>query len=301
MASTVSDRSLFERWVERLAQPAFLLIGIGCWWWLAGDELAALLALVLTLLGASLLERWVPARPDWRQSSGERARLVGMWLLTLVLLGVMSEAYGALLLPAFAPLREGLGVWLWPGDWHPLVQALILYFASDFIYYWIHRAIHRSSLLWRASGHGFHHAFHNLHALNVNATHPFEIVFLALPMALLAALFNVSPVAVSAAMVLLACNATLAHANVSMNTPVLAWFFTHSNHHRRHHSMDFATSNTNYACNAIIWDRLFGTYSDALVQQTGLGPDQPRIRDMFLMPFREPAQVDTVARRKRDS
>lgn len=300
MDSKGPEMPVFERWVERLGQPAFLAMGIGCWWWLDGDELAVVLAFVLTLLGASLLERWVPARPDWRQSSGERVRLVGLWMLTSVLLGMMSEAYSALLQPAFAPMREDYGIRIWPGDWHPLFQALILFFASDFIYYWIHRAIHRSALLWRASGHGFHHAFHNLHALNVNATHPFEIVFLAFPMVLLAALFDVSPVAVSATFVLLACNATLAHANISMNTPVLAWFFTHSNHHRRHHAMDFATSNTNYACNAILWDRLFGTYSDAAVEQTGLSPVQPKIRDMFLLPFREPEQADTVANRKRD-
>ena len=265
-----------------------------------GDELAVLPALALTLLGASLLERWLPARPDWRQSGGERTRLIGLYLLTFVLLGVMSETYGALLQPVFQPVREVFGTRIWPSGWPALVQGLILFFASDFIYYWIHRAIHRSSALWRLSGHGFHHAFHNLHAINVNATHPFEIVFLALPMMLLAALFNAAPEAVSAAFVLLACNATLAHANVSMNTPLLAWFMTHSNHHRRHHSMEFKTSNTNYACNAILWDRVFGTYSEATVQQTGIGPVQPSIRQLFLLPFREPEQVDTVATRRRN-
>lgn len=301
MNAPVGSKSLAERLVEPLAHPGFLVMAIGCWWWMEGDELAVLPVLALALLGASLLERWVPARPDWHQSGGEQLRLAGLYLLTFVLLGAMSEAYGALLQPAFQPLREVLSTRIWPHTWPLLVQGLILFFASDFIYYWIHRAIHRSALLWRLSGHGFHHAFHNLHAINVNATHPFEIAFLALPMVMLAALFGVSSVAVSAAFVLLACNATLAHANVSMNTPVLAWFFTHSNHHRRHHSMEFQTSNTNYACNAIVWDRIFGTYSEAAVEQTGIGPVQPRIRDMFLLPLREPEQADTVATRRQTS
>lgn len=301
MNSPIESKSFAERLVERLAHPGFLVMAVGCWWWMEGNELAVLPVLALALLGASLLERWVPARPDWHQSGGERLRLTGLYLLTFVLLGAMSEAYGALLQPAFQPLREVLSTRIWPHTWPLLVQGLILFFASDFIYYWIHRAIHRSALLWRLSGHGFHHAFHNLHAINVNATHPFEIVFLALPMVLLAALFGVSSVAVSAAFVLLACNATLAHANVSMNTPVLAWLFTHSNHHRRHHSMEFRTSNTNYACNAIVWDRIFGTYSEAAVEQTGIGPVQPRIRDMFLLPLREPEQADTVATRRQTS
>ena len=300
MNASVANKLHAARCVERLAHPIFLAMAIACWWWMDGDELAVLPALALTLLGASVLERWLPARPDWRQSSGERMRLVGLYLLTFVLLGVMSQAYGALLQPAFQPLREELGTRIWPDAWPVLVQGLILFFASDFIYYWIHRAIHRSSALWRLSGHGFHHAFHNLHAINVNATHPFEIVFLALPMVLLAAVFNASPAAVSAAFVLLACNATLAHANVSMNTPVLAWFMTHSNHHRRHHWQEFKTSNTIYACNAILWDRVFGTYSEASVQQTGIGPVQPTMTEMFLLPFREPKQADTVATRRRN-
>lgn len=301
MRTAVANETATRRWVERLAHPVFLCMAIATWWLLDGDELAIVPALALTLIGASLLERWVPARPDWRQSGGERLRLVGLYLLTFILLGAMSEAYGALLRPGLEPLRALLSTRFWPETGPLLVQGLILFFASDFIYYWIHRAIHRSSMLWRLSGHGFHHAFHNLHAINVNATHPFEIVFLALPMMLLAALFGAPAGAVSAAFVLLACNATLAHANVSMNTPVLSWLFTHSNHHRRHHSMDFETSNTNYACNAIVWDRLFGSYSEAAVEQTGIGPVQPTLKDMFLLPFREPARVDTVATRRGSS
>jgi len=301
MSASAANKQLAKQWIERWAHPTLLAIAIGCWWWMDGHEIAILPALALTLLAASLLERWFPAKADWRQTGAERAHLAGLYLLTFVLLGLMSQAYEGVLQPAFQPIREDLGARLWPHAWPSLAQGLILFLVSDFIYYWIHRAIHGSALLWRLSGHGFHHAFHNLHALNVNATHPFEIVFLALPMILLAALFGAPSAAVSAAFVLLACNATLAHANVSMNTPVLAWFFTHSNHHRRHHSNEFETSNTNFACNAIVWDRVFGTYSEAPVDQTGIGPVQPRIRDMFLLPFREPENADTVASRRQTS
>lgn len=238
-------------------------------------------------------------RSDWKQSSAERLKLLGLYLLTFIGLGVVSEAYAGLLQPAARPLRDDPVAGLWPEGWPLPVQGLVLFFASDLIYYWIHRAIHRSPLFWRMSGHGFHHAFHNLHALNVNATHPFEFVFLALPMMLLAALFDPPGEAVSAAFVRLACNAPLAHANVSMDTPVLAWIFTHSDRQRRHHPVEYETSNTSFACNAIIRDRLFGTYADGAVEQTGIGPVQPSIRDMFLLPLREPELADTVAMRRR--
>lgn len=299
--TATTNNPLARKLVERVAHPIILSTAMGFWWWLDGNELAVIPALALTLLLASMLERWLPAQPEWHQSSNEKFNLAGLYLLTFVLVGVMSDAYGAVLQPALLPLRETLGKQIWPLHWPALLQGVMLFFAADFIYYWIHRAIHNSALMWRLSGHGFHHAFHNLHALNVNATHPFEIVFLALPMMLLAAMFDAPGNAVSAAFVLLACNATLAHANVSMDTPILAWLFTHSNHHRRHHSMEFKTSNTNYACNAILWDRVFGTYSNAAVQHTGIGPIQPGIKAMFLLPFREPAQADTIASRRRKS
>lgn len=87
-----------------------------------------------------------------------------------------------------------------------------------------------------------------------------------------------------------------------MNAPVLAWLFTHTNHQQRHHFMELETSIPNYACNGIVWDRLFGTYTEAAVEQTGIGPIQPRIRGMFLLPVREPGTADTVAsHRHRDA
>ena len=283
--------------LERVTHPLFLTGAFGLWWVMGRGQEAALVALVLALLAMGALERLAPAVPQWRQEGDEKWRLVGVYALFLVLDGVVVSSYEALLLPALREFRESIGSAIWPSDWPILVQVLILYFASDFIYYWIHRGIHNSSLLWRLSGHGFHHAFHNLHALNVGATHPFEVFFLALPMVLLAAVFGAPVEAVSGATVLLIVNATLAHANIRMETPVLSWFFTSSNQHRRHHSVVFEVSNTNYACNAIIWDRLFGTYSSGPVEQTGIGPRQPKLWELFVLPFREPDDVDTVATR----
>lgn len=287
----------FATLIEKAGHPLFLLGALWLWWSMGQSEVAALGALLLALLMMEIIERIVPAVPQWRQGVGEKFRLAGIYLLILVVLGVVIGSYEALLLPVLAGFRETTGSAIWPHEWFIVVQVLMLYFASDFIYYWIHRGIHNSSFMWRLSGHGFHHAFHNLHAINVNAAHPFEVLFLALPMVLLAALFGAPAEAVAGATVLLAVNATLAHANVRMETPVVNWFFTSSNQHRRHHSLVFSESNTNYACNAIIWDRLFGTYSDGEVRQTGIGPTQPTLWQMFMLPFREPGDVDTVSTR----
>jgi len=93
-------------------------------------------------------------------------------------------------------------------------------------------------------------------------------VLLALPMSLLAMLTGPVPEAVIMATVLLLSNAMLAHCNLRMATPVLNWALTTREQHRRHHSSVFAESNSNDACNAILWDRLFGTDGGGTSAQT---------------------------------
>lgn len=288
---------LAAHFVERVGHPVFLAGALGLWWLMGGGNGALFLVLVLSLFTMEVIERSIPALPTWRQSGAEKLGLIGVYLLGLLLSGMLIASYEAVLAPLFDGFNSSLGARLWPQSWPVFAQMVILFFASDFIYYWIHRAIHRSSLLWRLTGHGFHHGFHNLHAINSGASHPFELVFLALPLVLLSVAFMPPAEAVSGAGLLLIVNAIFAHANVKMETPGFSWVVTASNHHRRHHSVVFEESNTNYACNAIIWDRLFGTYSSGAVRQTGIGPRQPALWRMFLLPFREPDDADTVAKR----
>ncbi|MEH6419931.1 sterol desaturase family protein [Pseudomonas sp. CGJS7] len=286
-----------ERFVERWAHPLILAGALALWWLLGRGELAFWTSMAAVLLLLQVLERWVPAMPDWRIGAAATARLIGVYLIGLWVSGLIVDGYRELLPPALHVVRDRIGAALWPQSWPWLAQALLLFFAADLIYYWIHRAIHRSAWLWRITGHGFHHGFHNLQSLNVGSNHPFELVFVALPLALLAGLTDAPAEAVRMAGVLLLTNTTLAHANLRMDTPVLRFFLTDSGAHRRHHSAVFEDSNTNYACNAIVWDRLFGTYSRGPVAQTGIGPRQPPIWRLYLLPFREPPDVDTVATR----
>lgn len=290
---------LFARAIAAVGHPLLLAGALGLWWTLGANDIAMLATLASVLAMSMLLEWLVPAEPAWRLSLGATLRLAGLYLLGLILTGMLIASYESLLPAVLAGGRERIGAAVWPAGWPLLAQALLLYFASDFIYYWIHRAIHRWPLLWRMSGHGFHHGFQNLHAINAGVSHPFELVPLALPLVLLAVVSGAPGEAVNMAGILLLSNATLAHANVRMETPLFSALFTCSDQHRRHHSAVFEDSNTNYACNAILWDRVFGTYSRGPVLQTGIGPTQPPLWRMFLLPFAEPKNVDTVATRAR--
>ena len=287
-----------QRWTERLAHPALLAGAVLVWWAMGRSPDAVLVALVLAFVLLMLLEWLLPAMPGWRLRPGQRLQLAGLYLLSFFLFPVLTAVHEALLVAPLATTREALGLG-WPSDLPVGVQVLLLFFASDFLYYWIHRAIHRWGWLWKASGHGFHHAFQNLHALNVGTNHPFEIVLLTLPMVLVATVFGAGAEAVGGASVLVVVNTAAAHATVRMETPGLNWLVTSANQHRRHHSSDFETSNTNFACNVILWDRLFGTYSRGEVAQTGIGPGEPTLLQKFLLPFREPDFADTAASRAR--
>ena len=273
-----THRPMLARAVAAAGHPLLLVGALGLWWALGANDGAMLATLAAVLVVSMLLERLIPAEPAWRLGLVATLRLAGVYLLSLIVSGGLITVYESLLPAVLAGVRARLGLAVLPADWPLLAQAL---------------------LLWRVSGHGFHHGFQNLHAINVGTNHPFELVLLALPLVLVAAAFGAPAAAVDTAGVLLITNVMLAHANVRMETPVFSALFTCSDQHRRHHSAVFEDSNTNYACNAILWDRVFGTYSRGPVLQTGIGPTQPPLWRMFLLPFGEPDGVDTVATRAR--
>ena len=68
----------------------------------------------------------------------------------------------------------------------------------------------------------------------------------------------------------------------------IGWVLTTNNYHIRHHSTVLEESNTNYGCSAILWDRVFGTFSEGPVVDAGIGPTEPSTWRKLLMPFREP-------------
>lgn len=294
-------RTALSRFIRVFAHPLLLAAALASWWALGRDGLATLFTLAAMLCLLEVLERSVPALPAWRLGVVAKLKLLGVYLFGLLVASMLIAGYEALLPATLEPLRTRIGAVLWPRSWPWLLQALVLYFASDLIYYWVHRAIHASAFLWRVTGHGFHHGFHRLHALNAGSNHPFELVLVVLPLVLLASLTGAPGEAVGAAGVLLLVNSMLAHSNLDMRTPLFATLFTASHQHRRHHSEVFEESNSNYACAAIVWDRLFGTYSEGPVARTGIGGAQPPIWRMYLLPFREPEGVDTVATRAHDA
>ena len=185
-------------------------------------------------------------------------------------------------------MRSLLGMDVWPHHWPMIGQVILAFFLSELIWYWFHRAEHRWSLVWRLSGHGAHHSFKNLSALNFGANHPLEYFVLLAPSAIVELLFGAGA-AIGGAAILLVTQASIVHSNIPTNSKGIGWLLTTNHYHIHHHSLVIEESNTNYGCAIILWDRLFGTFSDNNTIETGIGPSEPSMWNKLLIPLKEPA------------
>jgi sterol desaturase/sphingolipid hydroxylase (fatty acid hydroxylase superfamily) len=273
------------RLASQLGHPLLLAGTVGLWQALGSDDRALGLAWLALVAVTAVLEHLAPCRPAERPTLARRALLIVTGGVLAFALGSLGAIYETLLRSPLAPIAGEAGP-LWPDDWHWSAQAVLLYLLADGLNYWMHRAVHRWPLLWRISGHGVHHSFHDLNAHHAVLAHPIELFFLAAPMALSAALFGVDVQVVTAAALLVSSIATLAHANLALDTPGLRWIVTQPVHHRLHHSQARDERETNYACTAILWDRVFGTFDARTAHRTGLDPEPPTLRDHLLQPFR---------------
>lgn len=276
-------------------------------YWL--QPVLTLLALALPLQGAAqlpytvfwfslislltLLEILIPARPAWQETFNDKLLVLGLVWIASKSRDLFEAVFEESLFAWLASARESLGLNLWPSDWPVLAQVLLIFACFEFVNYWYHRGAHQWNWLWKVSGHGTHHAFKHLTALNTMANHPLEALFLMLPRMLVGYLLGGEDVAMGVGS-LFAVTVFMAHCNLDLNSRVIGWFFTTNRYHIHHHSAVRAESNTNYGCACILWDRLFGTFADGDTREAGIGKTQPSYAELFMMPFREPAASEVA-------
>jgi len=233
-------------------------------------------------------ERLWPARSNWQQRPSEKLRN-----LTIVCVGITASilvtgVYLNLFAEPLTQLRTQLHMNIWPTHWPLMYQVLLSALGSEFIWYWLHRAEHRFGFVWRLSGHGAHHSFKHLEAINFGANHPMEYLVLVVPSLLMELLFGAG-LAAAGGLMLVSVQASIVHSNLSLNSRGIDWLFTTNVNHIRHHSIELSESNTNYGCAIIFWDRLFGTFASGPTAEAGIGKSEPTLWQKFLMPLREPA------------
>jgi len=223
----------------------------------------AISAVVVSLSGLlliALLERVMPYRRDWNKADGDvKTDALHVLITQLILPKTLELVWPLLLLGIAAALSVQFGPQnLWPHEWPILAQVFLMLLIAEFGRYWVHRAAHEVSFLWRF--HAVHHSPNRLYFFNAARFHPLEkIVFLVpevVPFILLGT--NVECLAVYA--VFNSIHGLMQHSNIRINAGWLNYVFSLTELHRWHHSQPIEESNTNYGNNLIIWDIIFGTF-----------------------------------------
>ncbi len=253
-------------------------------------ELFAAVMIVLPIPLVLFAERIWTKRKDWLLEPKEMIEDAG-WLAAagLVFVPLYSDFYETPISEGIRALRDltPLHISLEPDTFLGLIgSALLVLGVSSFVYYWLHRVQHESLFWWRI--HATHHHITKMGCMRGDRTHPLEwlALFMGTPVAL--ALMGASDHVMAVAGAFGIWNGILNHSNLPLKSmPVYNWFFATAQQHHIHHAHALEHSNTNYGCNIIFWDRVFGTYcGDENEGQIGAGKAVPlSLKDQLLLAF----------------
>jgi len=174
-------------------------------------------------------------------------------LQSLVILGVSGAIYEWIV--AYFQLRQlpGDRIWVW-------ISCFILY---DLAYYWKHRLGHEMLILW-----GSHVAHHQSEDFNLStALRQTSIDFYSflfyLPFFVLGFPAEVLFTTVSVNLIY----QFWVHTEHVPKLGALEWLFVTPSNHRVHHARNKIYVDHNYGGVFIIWDRLFGSFQEELVEE----------------------------------
>ena len=282
-------------WLWMLPQPVLVLgsmVAIATMItqrWMNPDLFTTLMILLpIPLL--IVAERVWTKREDWLLTPKEFAE-DAFWLgfAALLWIPLYDDFYQTPLSEAFTWLRDRspLDITLAPTTVTGLLGAVFLVkLVESFIYYWCHRIQHESLFFWRM--HATHHHITKMGCLRGDRTHPLEYLTLALGTPIALALFGASEDVIAVTAAFHFWNGNLNHANLPLRSlPGYDWIFATAPQHHAHHALELRQSNSNYGCNIILWDRLFGTYcGDEAVGQIGAGTGKAlSIREQLALAF----------------
>ena len=282
---------------KRVFYPAVMALTFLGYWAMRqfGVPLTLSAYVTVALFGPLVLfgERLIPFRREWRPSPREI-------LLDGAYMGVVQVVLPlALVLLVQAALRHaGWTIAIWPSHWPIWSQVLLKIAIGDLLRYWLHRASHTWTPLWRL--HSVHHAPEKLYTTNVFRFHPAEKALQFLGDTLPFIVIGVGPEVLSAYFVFYAMSGLFQHSNCDLRLGWLNYLVSGPEVHRWHHSQKIEESNANYAHSFVGWDLLFGTYfrpRGRMVTDLGLlERDYPQgFGGQMAAPFRRARQVTTTA------
>jgi sterol desaturase/sphingolipid hydroxylase (fatty acid hydroxylase superfamily) len=249
-----------------------------------GSHLLAAMYVPIALVAIAIvgLEYVFPARQDWKPRRSD----------------VMSDALFMVFIQALLPrvlaaaLALAISAWthahipspLWPHQWPLFGQAILMVLAVDFLRYWLHRACHTFSPLWRL--HEVHHSPDILYTLNVGRFHPLEKLLHFSLDTVPFVLLGVAPEVVAAYFLFYAVNGFFQHSNLRLRYGFLNYVVGSAETHRWHHARDPKVAYCNFGNTTIVWDLLFRTWYLPKDRSLEIGiPDRDYPRDFWSQMF----------------
>ena len=153
-----------------------------------------------------------------------------------------------------SPLKDIVGRqwWVW----------ILLFFEDDFAYYWFHRLNHEVRLFW--AGHVPHHSSIHMNlgtALRQGVGERIHKFFFWIWIPLL----GIDPLMMFVMMSVSLIYQFFVHTELVDKLPKpIEFIFNTPSHHRVHHASNIRYLDCNHAGVLIIWDRIFGTFSEEL-------------------------------------
>lgn len=179
---------------------------------------------------------------------------MGVMVITALvdILPKMAGVAAMFVLYDISPLKGTFGRQWW--SW------LLLFLLDDFTYYWFHRANHEIRFMW--AGHVNHHSSEYMNygtALRQGVGERVYKYLFWLPLPLL----GFEPAMVITVMSISLFYQFWIHTRaIGRLHPLIEFVFNTPSHHRVHHASNIRYLDCNHGGTLIIWDRLFGTFSE---------------------------------------
>lgn len=204
---------------------------------------------------AIVVERLIDKREGRGLYKGKDS-VTSFWILLLTIIVEFFPKLLALIaffyLHEISPLKEVVGRqwWAW----------IILFFLDDFAYYWFHRTCHEIRIFW--AGHVTHHSSEHYHFVTAlrqgvgERVHKF-LFWMWIP------LLGFDPIMIFTIVAVNLFYQFWVHTELVDKLP--RWYefvFNTPSHHRVHHASNVRYLDCNHGGVFILWDRLFGTFSE---------------------------------------
>jgi sterol desaturase/sphingolipid hydroxylase (fatty acid hydroxylase superfamily) len=142
--------------------------------------------------------------------------------------------------------------------WPRVVLGIVTF---DFLLYWTHRLMHENNVLWNL--HVYHHSATRVNVLSDYRVHPLDYLLLyPAVLTVIMLVFSREMQNSWAYAWIEVVPGLIAHARIDTDFGwVGKYLIVSPRYHHLHHSKNL-TMNTNYAHFFVIWDRVFGTYTE---------------------------------------